>query len=290
MILITGATGRIGRAVVHLLLTQHGIAPRVFVRDCERAHDLLPASVACFQGDFDDPASLAAALKGVDRVLLVSPASPRQVEWQNNVVRAAGADTHIVKISGLGTGLESQVDSGRWHAETEAEIVRSGRPYTFFRPYCFMQNFSAQIDRIRESGIIKSGAGRARIAMVDVEDIAEVVVQALSGQMPMRNEIHALTGPAALSSQEMAGVFSEVLGRPVVYQPQTLHEIRQALERSDLPAWRVELLLQFNRAFSSGLASEVDDTVNRVLGRPARSLRQFLTDTLKAQRDMGSTR
>ncbi|MFT5087293.1 MAG: hypothetical protein ACI8PG_001651 [Planctomycetota bacterium] len=290
MILITGATGRIGRAVVRLLLTQHGIMPRVFVRDSERANDLLPTGVVCFQGDFDDRSSLVPALEGVDRVLLVSPANPRQVEWQNNVVRAAGANTHIVKISGLGTGLESHVDSGRWHAETEAEIIRSGRPYTFFRPYCFMQNFSTQINRIRESGIIKSGAGRARIAMVDVEDMAEVVVQVLSGQMPMRNEVHALTGPAALSSQEVAEVFSEVLGRRVVYQPQVLGEIRQALEHSGLPAWRVDLLLQFNRAFSSGLASEVGDTVYRVLGRPPRSLRQFLASVLKAQRDMGSTR
>lgn len=287
MILITGATGRIGRAVVRLLLADYAVTPRVFVRDLERAQSLLPAGVDCVQGDFDDPASLAAALAGVDRVLLLSPADPRQVQWQNNVVRAAAADAFIVKISGLGTALDSPVDSGRWHAETEAEIAGSGRPYTFLRPYCFMQNFAAQIDRVRESGFIRSGAGRARIAMVDVEDIAEVAACILSGRVDMRNETHMLTGPVALSSQDVAEVFSQVLGRSVEYRPQTLQELRAGLEQSGLPAWRVELLLQFNRAFAEGLASEVDDSVERVLGRPPRSLRQFLETALQA-RDGGN--
>jgi uncharacterized protein YbjT (DUF2867 family) len=280
MILITGATGRIGRATVRVLGAKYGIAPRVLVRDPDRAKTLLPAGVVCYKGDFDDPGSLAPALEGVDKILLISPAGPQQVQWQDNVVGAAAADAHIVKISGLGTGLDSYVSSGRWHAETEEGIIRSGRPYTFFRPYCFMQNLVFQFDSIRKSGIIRSGVGPARIAMVDVEDIAAVAAYVLAGKASGRNEIRALTSDVALDYQQVAEVFTQLMGRRVVYQPQTLEEVRQNLEKSGQPAWRVELMLLFNRAFREGLAEQTEDTVTAMLGRPSCSLRQFLDRTL----------
>lgn len=280
MILVTGASGRIGRATVRLLVEEYGIAPRVLVRDPQRARLLLPAGVAVFQGDFADPASLIPALDGVDRVLLNSPAVPQQVDWQNAVFRAASPTAYMVKISGLGTGTDSYVPSGRRHAETEEAIRRTGRPYTFLRPYCFMQNLAFQFESARLRGEIRAGVGPARIAMVDVEDIAAVAARLLAGQADLQNQARPLTGPAALDYDEIAAAFSALLGRRVAYRPQSLDEVRRNLEKSDQPRWRIELMLAFNRAFREGLASEADPTVSEVLGRPARSLHQYLKEAL----------
>ena len=287
MILVTGATGRIGRAVVHSLIAEHDINPRVLVRDRGAAEAVLPEGVEYFEGDFQDPAGLEPALEGVGKALLLSPVHPRQVELQGNLLRTASAATHIVKISGLGTALDSHVQSGRWHAEIEAEIVQTGNPYTFLRPYFFMQNLAFQIDSARHTGVIKSGVGNARIAMVDVEDIAAVVAHILAGKTPMINERHALTGAEALNYLEIADLFSEVLERDVVYQPQDLDEIRENLLESGQPEWHVELLIQFNRAFIGGSASQVDGTVAQTLGRPPHSLRQFLNDNIDASGPKG---
>ena len=276
MILVTGATGRLGRAVVGKLVAEHGIAPRVLVRDRTKAEALLPVGVQYCEGDFGDPASLDAAFDGVDRAMLLSPVHPRQVEWQGNVVRAAPNHAHIVKISGLGTGLDSLVQSGRWHAQIEAEIIRAGNPYTFLRPYFFVQNLAFQFDGIRRQGVIRSGVGQARIAMVDVEDIAAVVAGILAGVIGLTNQTRALTGARALNFAEIAELLARAMGRKVIYQPQSLDQIRENLLAGGHPAWHVEIIVQFNRAFGEGWASRVDDTVATVLGRPPRSLGQFL--------------
>lgn len=286
MILITGATGRIGRATVRLLAEEHGIWPRVLVRDLQRAKELLPAGVDCVKGDYDEPSSLAPALDGVDKVLLISPVNPRQVEWQGNVVDAAAADAHIVKISGLGTGLDSAVSSGLWHAQTEDQIARSGRPYTFLRPYFFMQNLAFQLDSARKDGKVRAAVGQARIAMVDVADIAAVVASVLARKIEMENEIHALTG-AAHDYFEVAALFSELLGREVAYEQQTLDEVRQRLLQSGQPEWHTDLVVAFHRAFREDGAAAVDPTVERALGRPPRTLRQCLEDHLQAAGALG---
>ena len=280
MILVTGASGRIGRATARLLVEEYGLAPRVLARDPGRARGVLPAGVDFYTGDFADPTSLVPALDGVDKVLLNSPAVPEQVEWQGNLVRAAPPAAHIVKISGLGTGLASYVSSGRRHAQTEEAIRRSGRPHTFLRPYCFLQNLAFQFDSARRHGEIRSGVGEARIAMVDVEDIAAVAARLLAGKADLKNRARPLTGPAALGYAEIAAAFTDMLGRRVVYRPQSLDEVRHNLAGSGQPRWRVELMLEFNRAFSEGLAAAVDPTVPDVLGRPARSLRQYLDAAL----------
>ena len=103
----------------------------------------------------------------------------------------------------------------------------------------------------------------------------------------MPNETRALTGPAALNYREIAAVFSEALGRPVSYQEQTLDAVRQRLAQSNLPPWRAEQLLSFTRAFAEGQASQLDDTIAKVLARPPRSLRQVLDDALKTPRRTG---
>jgi uncharacterized protein YbjT (DUF2867 family) len=172
-ILVAGATGRIG-GIVARELTARGLEPRVLVRDLHRARETLPRGVIPIVGDLDDPDSLGPAVAGVDALLLVSPVNPRQCVLQGNLVRAAAnsGDPLVVKISGLGTRLDSFVDSGRWHAETERDIRDVGLPFTFLRPYFFMQNVGVQLEAARKDGVLRAGVSEARIAMIDARDMS----------------------------------------------------------------------------------------------------------------------
>jgi uncharacterized protein YbjT (DUF2867 family) len=122
LILVINGNGRVGRSVVTHLVHQHKVIPRVLVRDVIRAGRELGPALDIVQGDITQPDSITQAMQGVHAVFLCTPVNPNQVEYQGNVVREAKkTGAYIVKVSGLGTMLDSNVDSGRWHAETEAQ-------------------------------------------------------------------------------------------------------------------------------------------------------------------------
>jgi uncharacterized protein YbjT (DUF2867 family) len=276
-LLITGATGRIGGAVANSLAAL-GLAPRALVRDREKAGSLLRRGVVLVEGDFADEESVARAVDGVEGILLVSPVHPDQRRLQGNVARAAAARGRplIVKVSGLATRLYSEVDSGRWHAQTEADIRELGLPFVFLRPNFFMQNLAFNIPLAKATGVLRGAVGDARIAMVDLRDIADVAVALLTRSVDCTGEALVPTAAAAHTYAEVAALLAGLLERDVRYEPQSLEQTRTALEKSGQPAWHVELLLQFNRAFTGGEGSEPSDAVERVLGRSPRSLRDYL--------------
>lgn len=280
-LLITGATGRIGRLVaVHLV--ELGYTPRVLVRDVEKARASLPREVSVIKGDFDDEPSLVRALDGVGAVLLVSPVHPEQRRFQGNVARAAaaagGGQPLVVKLSGLGTRPDSPVDSGRWHAESEADIQALGLPYVFLRPNFFMQNLAFNVPIARSQGVLRGAVDDARIAMVDVRDIADVAAELLAGRVDCTGEALTLTTSEAHSYEYVAALLSELLGRGVRYERQTLEQTRDALSKAGMPGWHVDIIVQFNREFAAGGASETTDAVERVLGRAPRTLRDYLAE------------
>ena len=131
--------------------------------------------------------------------------------------------------------------------------------------------------------MIRAAVGDARIAMVDVADIAAVAARLLAGEADLTGEAVAITGSEPLGYDDVASVLSDVLGRDVRYERQSTAAARSALEKSGMPDWHVEILLQFNRAFAEGHASRTTDLVERVLGRPPRMLRAWLEDALRAQ-------
>lgn len=280
MILICGATGRIGRQVVHNLIPE-GHKVRALVRDREKATARLPGHTELVVGDMADPDVLVSALEGVTSLLLVSPVNPEQVTLQGNVVRAASkaGSPYIVKISGLGTAQDSNVDCGRWHAETEQQIVLSGLPYTFLRPLFFMQNLDFQLTTAKNEGVIRAGVGDARIAMIDVADIADVCAKLLVEVSPWMNETVTLTTNRSVSYPEVASLMSKHFGRQVIYSPQTLDAIKANLRTSGQPDWHINILLQFNQAFLQGLGDVANSRVADLLGRPARSLEDYLAQS-----------
>jgi uncharacterized protein YbjT (DUF2867 family) len=275
MILIVGATGLVGSATLGQL-TARGVPVRALVRDAEKAAALAGPGVETMVGDLEQPGSLDAALDGVTRALLISPLHPRQVEWQGNFVEAArrvGA-VHIVKLSGLGTAPDSPLRSGRWHAQTERHIADAGLPWTYLRPPFFMQNLLRSATAIATRGILVAAMQVGKIAMVDARDVAAVAVAALTLDGHV-GKTYTITGSEALSFQEIAQKLAAATGRPVTYQDVPPATMRQEMVASGLPAWLVEVRMEFATALRDSYAAAVTDTVQAVTEQPARTFDAF---------------
>ena len=275
MILITGATGRIGSATVQQLSTG-GVHVRALVRSPEKSASIAGAGVEIVRGDLTQPQSLEAALQGVTRALLVSPLDPRQVTLQGNFIEAAkrAGPVHIVKISGLGTAPDSSVRSGWWHAQIEAHLEASGLPFTHLRPLFFMQNVLRFAQAIAQTGEFAAALGEGKVAMIDVRDIAAVAVAALTMD-GHTGKAYTITGPEALSYDDVAKKLSLLTGKPVSYRDVPLAAVRPRLLATGMPEWHVEVQMDFHTALREGGASIVTDTVETVTGKPPRSFEQF---------------
>lgn len=239
-------------------------------------------------GDLSDPSSLIGAMGGVESVLLVSPLDLRQVELQHHLVEAAkrGGAEHVVKLSGLGTALDSPIRSGRWHAETEAEIEASGLEWTFLRPLFFLQNLLRMAHMTGSLGILPTPLGRGvRIAMVDARDVGTVAACCLLDDRQRGRKI-TVTSPEALSFPDVAERLSSATGRHVEYTPISREVAHQNLVR-DGATWHADTLLEFDRAFEEGIGATTTQEVHEVTGLAPRRLDNFVRDHL--DRSLGET-
>jgi uncharacterized protein YbjT (DUF2867 family) len=278
MILVTGANGRVGSATVKQLAAR-GIPVRALVRSPEKAAGITAPGVDIALGDLAQSQTLDAALQGVSKALLVSPLDPRQVDLQGNFIEAAkrAGQVHIVKVSGLGTALDSPVRSGRWHAQIEQHIEASGLPFTHLRPPFFMQNILRFAPTIRASGEFMGSLKQGKVAMIDVRDIAAVAGTVLTTP-DHAGEAYTLTGPEALSYQDIAERIAKILGKTVRYTYMPLEALRERLRASGMPEWHVEVQIDFSIALSAGHAATVTDTVAAVTGKPPRTFEQFFQE------------
>jgi uncharacterized protein YbjT (DUF2867 family) len=280
-ILVTGATGTVGREVVKQLSMQDDIRVRAGVHSFIKGENLrrLP-DVEVVEMEFDDPDSLHAAFTHVDKVFLITPFSHDQVEQARILVdEAKRADVqHIVRLSASGADAEPAIQLGRWHREIEKDIEQSGIAYTHLRPTSFMQNFiNSSAESIKQEGRFYMPTGDGKISYVDARDIAAVGVEALVGT-GHEGKAYEVTGPEALSHTEIADIFSEVLKKDVQFVDIPEHTALQAMLSQQMPDWMANAMLELYDVYKSGYGCRITDTVERLAGRPAHSFRHFVED------------
>lgn len=278
MILVTGATGNVGMALVKIL-SERGEPVRAFVRSKTQSQSVASHQTELFEGDFTRAETFAPALAGVDRLFLLIPSSSHVEEQQRNFVDAAKRSQirHIVKLSQLGANENAVGRFQRYHGAVEKHILNSGVPYTFLRPNLFMQglfNFSATIST---QGVFYAPAGGAKVSIVDVRDIASVAAKVLT-EPGHESKSYDITGPEALTHADMADQLSKAVGKTIKYLDVPPDDMRKALLGFGMPAWQADGLVEDYDHYRRGEATMVTQTVRDITGREATSFFQFAKD------------
>lgn len=279
MILVTGGTGTVGSEMVRIL-SERGARVRALVRDPGRAAAIVRYGVETVRGDLSDPSTLRAPLEGCDHVFLLSSPDPSQVAWQGNLIEAAkasGAKPHVVKLSAIGAALDAPFRIGRWHAQTERHLEDSDLPWTLMRPGSFVQNFFHFAASIAGEGAFHQPAGDGRVAHVDARDVAEAAARVLleSGH---QYKVYELTGPEALTGEEVAERFSAATGKPVRYVNVSPEATAEAMRAAGMPDWYVGMLLELFELQRNGTSARITPTLRTLLGRPPRTVDRFARD------------
>jgi uncharacterized protein YbjT (DUF2867 family) len=277
VILVTGATGKVGQEVVRQLAAA-GVPARALVRDPARASHLRIPGIDIVVGNLGRPETLEAAFAGVERVFLLSPAAPDQVELQSNALAAgqrAGV-RQIVKVSVAG-GPDAGTQIGRWHWTTEKQIEASGLDFTFLRPTLFMQQMFTYAPSIAATGTFSAPMGTGEIALVDTRDVAAAAVGALTEDGHGRR-IYDLTGPEALSFDAVADAISQTIGRKVSYVHVPPEYAKKQMIADGLPRWLADDMIILFASFREGYGATVTNTVAEVTKQRPRTFRQFARD------------
>jgi uncharacterized protein YbjT (DUF2867 family) len=282
MILVIGATGNIGSEVARQLVAK-GVGVRALVRDRAKAEAVLGTKVQLVAGDLSRPETVAAAMAGVDKLFLVTPFHLDQIAMKSAAIQAAkqAGVKHIVMSTGIGAGPDAGVEIGRWHGKNQEEVKATGVAYTFLKPTFFMQNMLMFAGAIREQGAFHMPLGDSRVSWVDVRDIAQVGVVALT-EAGHENKEYPITGGEAVSCAEMAAILSDVLGRAVNYVDIPLATAREGMIAAGMPEKLADLMNELYALGPAGHLAYVADTVEMVTGHSPRTFRQFVEDHVAA--------
>ncbi len=275
MILVTGATGTNGIEIIKRL-SGRGVAVRAIVhREGSFPKPELPG-VEEVAADFDDLQSIKPALKGIERAFLVTNSS-RKVEAQQLAFIQAARDagvSHIVYLSQLRASKDSPVRFLRYHAVVEQALSESGLMFTNLRPNLYMQGLLMFKQMIRSEGRFFAPAGDASISVVDVRDIADVAVAALT-EAGHEGKAYELTGPEALTHTAMAAQLSEAFEKPITFEDIPGEAMRKQLLGFQVDEWQADGLVEDYGHYRSGEASAISSAVKDVTGQPPIPFAQF---------------
>jgi uncharacterized protein YbjT (DUF2867 family) len=277
-VLVTGATGNVGSRVVQEL-RGHGVPVRAFVRDADRASAVLGPHVDLAVGDFAEPASIRAALDGVDVLFLACGNLPPQVTYERNVIDAAARTglRRLVKLSALGAEAGSRVDFWDWHARIERHLQASGVPWVILRPRYYMSNLLGFVETVRSAGAVFAPAEGVKVPMVDPLDVAATAAVVLRDD-GHEGRTYELTGPEAVTFDDVAAQLSDLTGGPVRFVPVPDAAAREALLQAGLPDWMAGNVVTVFGMLRKDPAMQVTGAVHALTGRRPRHLAEFLGD------------
>src|ERR1700676_1159330 len=268
MILVTGATGLNGSELVRRLSAK-GIPSRALVRNLAKAQALAAMShVEVVEGDMARPDSLTTALRGVERAMLISSSDPTMLEVQSSFIDAArkAGVKHVVKLSGIIPELDSPFRFARMHGEIEQRLEASGLAFPHLRAGEFMASYFRQVPNIVAKSALFLPMEDARIASIDVGDIAEVAAIVLTSA-GHEGKVYPLTGPEALTMTDVAAKLSAVTGKTIRYVNVAPEDARKAQLAAGMPPYLVDALAELFAERPKGREGNVSPVAQTLLGR-----------------------
>jgi uncharacterized protein YbjT (DUF2867 family) len=286
MILITGATSENSSEIIRRLSAANARV-RAMVRSRSKAGVIegLPG-VEIVEGDLRDADAIARALDGVERALLLSSGDPSLIELQHNFIAVAKRSKvrHVVKFSGvMPTGMSSLFRFARWHAEIERLLEDSGLPFTHLRPTQFMRIYLRFQPTIVSESKFYAPMDDARVSPVDSQDIAAVAAAVLT-EPGHEGKGYVISGPEALSFDEIADKLSRAVGRKITYVNVTPEQMESLGLAAGRPGWFVDSQSELWAEFRRGSGSEITDVVRRIGKKEPVTFDDFATKNVTAFR------
>lgn len=276
MILVTGGTGNIGSELVRLLAAA-GQKVRLLTRDPSKAK--APAGVEVAKGDFSEPASVAAALQGVDKALMNAPTTDQELAFIE-AAKKAGLK-HLVMISS--GGVSRGVGAGPVHAPSEKALQASGIPWTVLRPSEFMTNMFWLRDAIVGQGSIYRATAQGKSALIHPHDIAAAAAKVLTSD-GHAGKIYELTGPTALSGSEVAAHVAAATGRNVRHVDIPVSVAREEMVKGGFPGPLADAVAAFYKSVADGHEAKIEPGLQQLLGSAGRTFETWAKENAAAFR------
>lgn len=280
-LLVTGASGHLGRRVIELLL-EAGAGPIIATtRSPAKLADLAARGVDVRQADFDDPASLAHAFAGADRLLLVSTdtvdgTDRRVVQHRNAIAAAAHAGvTHVLYTSLIRPEPGNPAVVAPDHYATEQALAASALDWTVLRNSLYTDLFLLSLPRAAATGQLIAAAGGGGAGYVTREDCARAAASALAAPTTGRTTLD-ITGPAVVTQADLAQILSALAGRAVAYLPVEPEAMVAGMVAGGLPEPVAQLFVSFDRAIAQGALAVASSAVADLTGRAPQSVADFL--------------
>ncbi|EYC50873.1 quinone oxidoreductase [Hylemonella gracilis str. Niagara R] len=280
MIAVTGASGQLGRLVVEgLLASQPASSIVALVRDPSKAAAWAARGVQVRQADYTQPAALTQALKGVDKLLLISSSEvgQRTAQHRNVIDAARQAGVKLVAYTSILRADSSPLGLAREHRETEALLRASGLPHVLLRNGWYTENYTASAPAAVQHGAVQGSAGTGRYSFAARADYAAAAVAVLT-QEGQAGRVYELAGDTAYTLADYAAEIARLSGKPVVYQDLPEAEYAKALVQIGLPDFVAAMLAESDVGASKGALFDEGRALSRLIGRPTTPL----ADSLKA--------
>ncbi len=282
-ILVTGASGQLGRAIVRHLLESQNVDPTRIIavtRDTAKLADLAARGVVVRAGDFRDPAPLAEAFEGADKVLVISGADVGQRLAQHkaavDTAVKAGAK-RIAYTSMPNPEPGNSVIFAPEHYGTEQAVKETGLPYTIFRNGWYQENLLMSLPQALASGQWYTATGQGRVAHAARDDIAAAIAGALASDEG-ESVTYTLTGPEALTTDEIAARASKALGKPLEVVHVTDEQLAGGMKAAGVPEAVIPMIVSFDTNTRKGGIDIVTGDIEKLSGRAPAPIESFFED------------
>ncbi|NBC67064.1 MAG: NmrA family NAD(P)-binding protein [Bacteroidetes bacterium] len=275
-IAITAATGTLGTAIQDKFQKKN-----ISYKALSRTKPMNIGDNDFISVDLLDLNELTNGFQNIETVFFNVPLSPDIEQMTQNIVRAASKNDvkRIMKFSVLNADADSDANLWKWHGLSEKIIANSGFDYLFLRSANFMQNFQNFYgESIRQDGAFYLPHGNARVNVIDIDDLADVVSELITLDK-FETKMYQLTGHS-YTKDEIASIFTNTLGRKITYVDVDEETAKESMLESGMPDWMVEVFLQFNKKCKEGYVDINTDHVRKILGRDPHDFSTYLLNNI----------